>query len=137
MPVLTVSEVTSPQLGFRGTGGRARLLDIDHTVFEGVGTPVSAIVSAAPCVVIEQRGQVEIGERVAADHEERLVVQRRSAALRRCPPSERRRLDGTRCSYPGSTVAEVVLNVVGEVLDGMSISVMLCCLRSSMMCPIT
>ena len=86
MPVLIVSENTSPQVGFsRNRSMRAVGLGDDDAELERVLDALQRDrrERAVRAVRLHERGEVDVGEHVARDHEERVVELVRS----RCAPS--------------------------------------------------
>ena len=84
----------------------------------GFSTRLSAIdAGAAVAVGLDERGQVDVGEHVAGDHEERVVELGRRVA-HRPGGAERRVLGGVAHAHAEvGAVAEVVADLVGEVRD--------------------
>ena len=120
MPVLIVSENTSPHVGFsrnRSIVPSSRVMTMPNST--GFSTRFSAIVanaSAARCA-FTIRAEVDVGEHVAGDHEERLVELVHRVA-HRAGGAERRLLGGVPHAHAElGAVAEVVADVVGEERD--------------------
>ena len=88
MPVLTVSENTWPQVGFsRNRWIRPSSSTMTMPNSSGFGHPGQRHGDQRAVVLVEadQVGQVDVGERVAGDDQERLVPQRVLGVLARCP----------------------------------------------------
>ncbi len=120
MPVLTVSENTSPGLGFsRNRCTRPSSSVITTPYSSGFPTRVSTNVAAAPRAVEVHRGaQLEVGERVPGDDEEGVVQ-----AIHQPPHAARRpERDVLHHVFQRKTelrpVLEVALHLIREVVQG-------------------
>ena len=120
MPVLIVSENTSPHVGFsrnRSIWPSSRVMTMPKST--GFSTRFNAIVAkASPRVVLlDDPAEVDVGEHVAGDHEERLVELGHRVA-HRAGGAERRLLGRVpHADAELRAVAEVGADVVGHERD--------------------
>ena len=122
MPVLTVSLKTCPQVGFsrkrwtRPSSSRIVMPNSRGSAHPGQADRHQR--ADAPRWWRDQPGQVDVGERVTADDEERVVAQRGFAFLTLPAVPERLVLGGVGQRHPELfAVAEVVADEGGEELD--------------------
>ena len=122
MPVFTVSENTWPQVGFsRKRWMRPSSLTTTTPNSSGFSTRLRAMVAngATRSVELDDGGQVEIGERVAADDEEGLVAQVRLGQLDAARGAGRRLLHRVlHVHAQGGAVAEVVADGLRQERKG-------------------
>ena len=120
MPVLIVSENTSPHVGFsrnRSIWPSSRVITMPKST--GFSTRFSAIVAnaLARVVLLDDRAEVDVGEHVAGDHEEGLVELGHRVA-HRTGGAERRLLGRVAHAHAElGAVAEVGADVVGHERD--------------------
>ena len=120
MPVLIVSENTSPHVGFsrnRSIWPSSRVMTMPKST--GFSTRFNAIVAnaLAGVVLLDDPAEIDVGEHVAGDHEERLVELGHRVA-HRAGGAERRFLGGV--AHPHAelrAVAEVGADVVRHERD--------------------
>ena len=121
MPVLTVSEKTWPQVGFsrkRCTRSSSSTMVMPNS--SGSGTRVRQTVTSAPLSWwnLHQVGEVEVGQRVAGDDEERCRRAAGRSAFLTLPAVPSGRLLGgvVQAHAELLAVAEVVADEAGEEL---------------------
>ena len=121
MPVLTVSEKTSPQLGFsRNCLICALLVHRDHAVFERVRHARERQRGQAGLfgVKVDDLREVEIGQRIAGDHHKRLL-EHALGVLHAAGGAQRLILQAVLDMHAmRRTIAEVILDDIRKVLDG-------------------
>ena len=121
MPVLIVSENTSPHVGFSRNRSivPSALGDDDaelERVLDALQRDRRRTRSRSRCA-FDERGEVDVGEHVAGDHEERLV-ELVGRVAHRARGAERRVLGGVPHAHAEvGAVAEVVADLVGEERD--------------------
>ena len=121
MPVLMVSENTSPHVGFsrnRSIVPSSRVMTMPNsTGFSTRFNAIDAERALRPGARSTMRAEIDVGEHVAGDHEERLVELVHRVA-HRAGGAERRLLGGVAHAHAElGAVAEVVADVVGEERD--------------------
>jgi len=112
----------SPARFFKILEDASILLDVDHAVFEWIRHVCQCHRQGCIALLVERHdpGQVEIGERISADHQERLVLAQAICRVAdRAGRAERRLLHHVvNVHAKGPPIAEVILDLRRQVLDG-------------------